>query len=93
MSDSKEDTPAVPDTLSIKQKEQLEAYAATHDVLHNMTEKHKKLYEMFVADRAIKRAQNLEEDVKMRDMFLELGRQAFNDIVAGKQSVDDNKRF
>jgi hypothetical protein len=66
---------------SIKQKEQLTAYASDSKeseakewkVVHNMNDKQAAMYESFIQDRAMQRAKNNEQDLAAKDTFLELG--------------------
>jgi hypothetical protein len=62
-------------------------------VVHDMSDKKKELYEIFYKSREEVRKSDLEEDIKVRNLFLELGKKAAEEEAAGKQIVDDNKKF
>lgn len=80
---------------SIKQREQLEKYASDSKesepkewkTVHNMNEKQAAMYEYFMQDRAIQRAKNNEEDIAARNMFIELGRKAFEEQMAAQEGA------
>jgi len=86
------------DDKSIKQKEQLEKYVSESKesepedkgfkVVHNMNERHAAMYEYFIQDRALQRAKNNEEDIAAKNMFLELGRKAFEEKMAALDKVN-----
>lgn len=86
---------------SIKQREQLETYADSKEsepkewkVVHNMNERQAAMYEYFIQDRAMQRAKNTEEDLAARNMFIELGRKAFEEQMAAQGALDKvNGRF
>ena len=49
-----------------------------------MSQKQADMYKRYCEDRAQKRKEELEEDIKVRDLFLEAGRKAFAE--AGKSA-------
>lgn len=85
-----------PADKSIKQKEQLAAYSESKEseppkewkVVHTMNEKHAAMYEYLIQDRAMQRAKNSEEDVAARNMFIELGRKAFEEQMVKQSALD-----
>jgi hypothetical protein len=81
----------VPAEKSIKQREQLEAYSESKEsepkAVHNMNEKQQLMYELFLQERAAHRAKNNEEDIAARNMFIELGRKAFDEQMAAQQGA------
>lgn len=81
----------VPADKSIKQREQLEAYSESKESeakpVHNMNEKQQLMYELFLQERMANRAKNNEEDIAARNMFIELGRKAFDEQMAAQGAL------
>lgn len=52
-----------------------------------MSQKQADMYKRYCEDRAQKRKEELEEDIKMRDLFIEAGRKAFEEAGKSKGSL------
>jgi hypothetical protein len=49
------------------------------------------MYKRYCEDREAKRRQELEEDIKIRDLFLEAGRKALSECSLGPTEEEEKK--
>ena len=57
------------------------------EVAKNMSQKQMDMYKRYCEDREAKRREALEEDIKIRDLFLEAGRKSFEEAAKSEGSL------
>ena len=79
-----------PETAS--EAEQKPVFISWGEKTCEMSQKQKDMYERYCTDRLQKRKEELEEDIKIRDLFLEAGRKAFEEAAKSEESLSPEER-
>jgi hypothetical protein len=84
-----------PETNTVPETKQSVFLKWGEDVAKEMSQKQMDMYKRYCEDREAKRREALEEDIKIRDLFLEAGRKAFTETAKSEGSlspVDEEKK-